>query len=80
VGSVRVICKQMRIFEKLDLAGPLKLIGRRSWGDHALPTSPANTGLEFALGVSFRPWLGNLSIRTYFGPKKRGEVDGAILG
>jgi len=48
-------------------------------GDHSLLPSPASTGLEFAFGVSFSPRLGNPSIRTCFGPKKGGEVDGAIL-
>src|SRR5437773_1820457 len=42
-------------------------------GDHALLPSPASTGLEFAFGVSFSPRLGNPSIRTCFGPKKRGR-------
>ena len=65
--------------QRLILAGPPKYMGRRSWGTTLCFPSPASTGLEFAFGVSFSPRLGNPSIRTCFGPKKGGEVDGAIL-
>ena len=61
------------------LGGSAQVYGKTFLGDHSLLPSPASTGLEFAFGVSFSPRLGNPSIRTCFGPKKRGEVDGAIL-
>ena len=67
------------VFPETHLGGSAQVYGKTFLGDHSLLPSPASTGLEFAFGVSFSPRLGNPSIRTCFGPKKRGEVDGAIL-